>query len=65
MIKNIDYLKYLVLFGKVIDIEIIGNDELKRVTGGISTLGVIAVFALIIFISGVIEGFTNPGRCNN
>lgn len=53
------------LFGKVIDIEIIGNEELKRVTGGISTLGVIAVLALIIFISGVIEGFTNPGRCNN
>lgn len=57
-------MKYLKLYGKVIDIEIVNNNDLKRITGGISTLGMIGIAALIIFISGVIEGITNPGRCN-
>ncbi len=44
--------------------EVINNYELEKITGGISALGIVAIAALIIFISGVIEGFTNPGRCN-
>jgi len=39
--------------------------ELERITGGVSGWVGIAVSAAIIFISGIIEGFTNPGRCNN
>lgn len=57
-------MKYLKLYGEVIDIEIVNNNDLKRITGGISALGMIGIAALIIFISGVIEGITNPGRCN-
>ena len=48
----------------MINIECINNNDLKRITGGISALGMIGIAALIIFISGVIEGITNPGRCN-
>ena len=44
--------------------EVINNYELEKITGGISALGIVGIAALIIFISGVIEGFTNPGRCN-
>lgn len=39
--------------------------ELIKVTGGFSVWGGIAIAAIIVFISGVLEGFTNPGRCNN
>lgn len=44
--------------------EKINNMELKKVTGGISALGIVGIAALVIFISGVLDGFTNPGRCN-
>lgn len=54
-------MKYLKLYGKVIDIECVNNNDLKKITGGISALGMIGIAALIIFISGVIEGITNPG----
>ena len=35
--------------------------------GGVGTITLIigGVVSLIIFISGVITGYTNPGRCNN
>lgn len=39
--------------------------ELAKITGGFSVWGGIAIAAAIVFLSGVIEGFTNPGRCNN
>ena len=64
MIRRLVWVKYLKLYGKVIDIEIVNNNDLKRITGGISALGMIGIAALIIFISGVIEGITNPGRWN-
>lgn len=38
--------------------------ELDNITGGFSVWGGIAIAAIVIFISGVIEGFTNPGRCS-
>ena len=49
----------------MIDIECVNNNDLKKITGGISALGMIGIAALIIFISGVIEGITNPGGCDN
>ena len=35
--------------------------------GGVGTITLIVggVVSLIIFISGIITGYTNPGRCNN
>lgn len=43
------------------------NDyELDNIIGGaVPWVGIgIAVSALVIFLSGVLEGYTNPGRCN-
>ena len=39
--------------------------SLTKVTGGISIIGVIAIAAIIIFIAGVLEGYTDPGECGN
>ena len=39
--------------------------ELGKITGGFSVWGGIAITAAIVFLSGVIEGFANPGGCNN
>lgn len=44
--------------------ERLNNCELEKVTGGSVWTG-IAVAAIVVFLSGVLEGFTNPGRCNN
>ncbi len=42
------------------------NDEqLERIKGGGVTVWTgIAITAIVIFLSGVIEGITNPKRCN-
>lgn len=40
------------------------DSELNKVTGGISVWGGIAIAAAIVFFSGIVEGFTNPGRCD-
>ena len=47
----------------------LNNLELERINGGMSvsagvSIGVV-VTAIVVFLSGVIEGITNPGRCNN
>lgn len=57
---------YLKLFGKVITIVRVEEEKLEKVTGGaVEWLGVgLAVAAIIIFLSGVFEGYTNPGRCD-
>lgn len=44
--------------------EKVNNLELQKITGGVSALVLVGIAALIIFISGVLDGFTNPGRCN-
>lgn len=41
----------------------IQSDELDKVVGGGSVWIGVAVAAVIVFLSGVIEGITNPGRC--
>lgn len=51
--------------------KVLNDNELEKVTGGAigtTTLIVligIGVAALIVFLSGVFNGYTNPGRCNN
>lgn len=45
--------------------KVLEEKELSKVVGGFSVWGGIAIAAIIVFISGVLEGFTNPGRCNN
>lgn len=44
----------------------ITNRKLQEVQGGeITAFGIMAVSAVVIFLSGIIKGYTNPGRCNN
>ena len=44
------------------------EENLEKIKGGEGiTTGIwigLAITAAVIFISGVIEGITNPGRCN-
>ena len=47
--------------------KVVENDKLEKVKGGEGIAAVwigLAVTAIVIFISGVIEGITNPERCN-
>ena len=39
--------------------------EMYEINGGVSWTVVSAVTAGIIYIIGVISGYTNPTRCNN
>jgi len=50
----------------VVKIKIIEEKQLNQIKGGatISVWTGIVVAAIVIFISGVIEGITNPERCN-
>ena len=50
----------------MINIEKIKEEELEKIKGGATAsiwIG-IAITAVVIFLSGVIEGITNPERCN-
>lgn len=44
----------------------IDDDKLDLIKGGeIGTVWVfVIVSAVVVFLSGVIEGFTNPSKCN-
>ncbi len=46
----------------------ISNDKLDKINGGMTTTAAVligvAVTAVIVFVSGLIEGITNPLRCN-
>jgi hypothetical protein len=45
----------------------LNDDKLEKIKGGegVSTVFIgVAIAAAIVFISGVIEGLTNPERCN-
>ena len=47
--------------------KVVENEKLEKVKGGEGIAAVwigLAVTAIVIFISGVIEGITNPERCN-
>ena len=53
------------------NMKVLNDNELERVTGGAigtTTLIVligIGVVSLVVFLSGVFNGYTNPGKCNN
>ena len=44
----------------------IEKENLEQITGGtaISIWTGIVIAAIVVFISGIIEGITNPERCN-
>lgn len=49
-------------------IKTINNEQLENIKGGATTAfsvwtGVV-IASIVIFISGIIEGITNPERCN-
>lgn len=50
----------------MIRIELIKESDLDNIKGG-SIIGAIGtglvITAIIVFISGIIEGITNPGKC--
>lgn len=50
----------------MIQIKKINNNELDKISGGaIEWFGIgLAVAAFVVFLSGIIEGYTNPGRCS-
>ena len=42
------------------------EQELLEVKGGsISAITVIGIGALVVFLAGLISGYTNPEKCNN
>ena len=43
---------------------LLSDSELNNITGGGVWL-VLGIVGFIIFLAGIFEGFTNPGRCNN
>ena len=48
------------------NIEIIKEEQLENIKGGaaITIWTGIAITAIVVFLSGVIEGITNPKKCN-
>lgn len=47
--------------------KLLTGNELEQITGGAVNWAVvgIAISAIVVFLSGVIEGITNPGRCDS
>lgn len=41
----------------------IEDDKLKRIKGGFSVWTFVGITAIIAFLVGVIEGYTNPKGC--
>ena len=46
--------------------KIMNSEELDKVSGGgVEWFGIgLAVAAILVFISGIFEGYTNPGSCS-
>ena len=49
----------------MINIKIIDNEDLEKIKGGeaMTVWMGIAIATIVIFLSGVIEGITNPSSC--
>lgn len=43
--------------------EKVNKCELENITGGFSVWMGVGIAALVVFLSGVIEGITNPDKC--
>lgn len=42
------------------------NNEMYSVSGGAAKWGVVALISgAIVLIVGILDGFTNPAKCNN
>ena len=54
------------LLSRVIKIKEIDQEDLDKIKGGavVSIWTGIVIAAIVVFISGVIEGITNPERCH-
>lgn len=50
----------------MINIKKVSNEDLDKISGGgVEWFAVgLGIVTLIVFISGIIEGYTNPGRCS-
>ncbi len=44
--------------------KVVKDEKLKQINGGFSAWVGVGIAAAIVFLSGVIEGITNPRRCN-
>lgn len=42
----------------------LSKDELLNVNGGIGGWAIVGIIAGIIFLVGVIDGYTRPSKCN-
>lgn len=52
----------------MVKIEKLDDEKLEKVKGGELAGAIwigIAIAAVVIFVSGIIEGFTNPKKCNS
>ena len=41
----------------------VSQKELENITGGFSVCVGIGIAAVVVFLSGVLEGITNPDKC--
>lgn len=59
-------MRCLKLYGRWSRIKRISDKELDKISGGgVEWFAVgLGIVTLIVFISGIIEGYTNPGRCS-
>lgn len=42
----------------------LNEKELEKITGGFSVWMGIGIAAVVVFLSGVLEGITNPNKCH-
>jgi len=42
----------------------LNNSELKNINGGISFWAGAGIVGIFVFLTGVIDGFVNPIKCN-
>ncbi len=48
-----------------INIKNIDDKTMEKITGGASAAGIaLIITAVVVFISGLISGYTNPERCD-
>ncbi|MGM9882416.1 MAG: class IIb bacteriocin, lactobin A/cerein 7B family [Bacilli bacterium] len=46
--------------------KILTNEEMEKVNGGANSLLIVSVVAgLITLVTGILDGYSNPKKCNN